>query len=142
MWGCDNNKTSPLQSPIPPAHDPRPWHQPLTRLSLTPCISCLAPWYHHHHSNTPLSHSTISLPLPTPRLAETLQQSLAVDQELSALVVREFRAQGATLEVYYKATTARMLRVATNGAFESLGTLLRVCEELDVGVLAAEEDEE
>jgi hypothetical protein len=32
-----------------------------------------------------------------------------------------------------------MLRVATNGAFESLGTLLGVVEELDVGVLAEED---
>lgn len=37
--------------------------------------------------------------------------------------------------IYYKATTARMLRVSTNGIFESLGTVLRVCEELDVDVL-------
>jgi EKC/KEOPS complex subunit PCC1/LAGE3 len=32
-----------------------------------------------------------------------------------------------------------MLRVASNGAFESLGTLLRLCEELDVEVLDSEE---
>jgi EKC/KEOPS complex subunit PCC1/LAGE3 len=31
-----------------------------------------------------------------------------------------------------------MLRVATNGMFESLGTALRVCEELDVDVLERE----
>ena len=78
------------------------------------------------------------MPLPTARLARALQRSLAVDQELSELVVREFEAAGALLKVHYKATTARMLRVAVNGAFESAGTLLRVCEELDVGVMAEE----
>jgi len=59
-----------------------------------------------------------------------------VDDELSPLVRREFTTVDSTLRVHYKATTARMLRVATNGVFESLGTLLRVCEELDVGVVA------
>lgn len=52
--------------------------------------------------------------------------------------MREFEAAGAELAIHYKATTARMLRVAVNGAFESVGTLLRVCEELDVGVMAEE----
>jgi EKC/KEOPS complex subunit PCC1/LAGE3 len=65
-------------------------------------------------------------------------RSLAVDQELSPLVHRDFAAQGSTLVVSYKATTARMLRVATNGVFESIGTLLRLVEELDVGVMAEE----
>ncbi|KAA8894458.1 transcription factor Pcc1-domain-containing protein [Sphaerosporella brunnea] len=81
---------------------------------------------------------TISVPLPTPRLATTLMRSLAVDQELSPLVHRDFHAHGSTLVVSYKATTARMLRVATNGVFESLGTLLRLVEELDVGVMSEE----
>lgn len=59
-----------------------------------------------------------------------------MDEELSPLVRREFTTvDDATLVVHYKATTARMLRVATNGVFESLRMLLRVCEELDVGAL-------
>ncbi|CCX31502.1 transcription factor Pcc1-domain-containing protein [Pyronema domesticum] len=82
---------------------------------------------------------TLTIPLPTPRLADTISRSLAVDEELSSLVIREFKANQSTLEIHYKATTARMLRVATNGALESLGTLLRVVEELDVGVLEGPE---
>lgn len=39
------------------------------------------------------------------------------------------------LNVHYKATTPRMLRVAVNGFFESLGVIVQVMEELDVDVL-------
>lgn len=39
------------------------------------------------------------------------------------------------LEVRYRATTNRMLRVAVNGFFESLGTIIQVMEELDLDVL-------
>ena len=39
------------------------------------------------------------------------------------------------LKVYYKATTPRMLRVAVNGFFESLGVVVQVMEELDANVL-------
>lgn len=39
------------------------------------------------------------------------------------------------LKTEYKATTNRMLRVAVNGFFESLGTVIQVMEELDVDVV-------
>lgn len=39
------------------------------------------------------------------------------------------------LRVHYKATTPRMLRVAVNGFFESLGLVVQVMEELDIDVL-------
>ena len=39
------------------------------------------------------------------------------------------------LRVSYSATTNRMLRVAVNGFFESLGVVMQVMEELDVDVL-------
>ncbi|EME50125.1 hypothetical protein DOTSEDRAFT_85355 [Dothistroma septosporum NZE10] len=39
------------------------------------------------------------------------------------------------LKTEYKATTNRMLRVAVNGFFESLGTIIQVMEELDVDVV-------
>jgi EKC/KEOPS complex subunit PCC1/LAGE3 len=39
------------------------------------------------------------------------------------------------LMVHYKATTPRMLRVAVNGFFESVGLIVQVMEELDVDVL-------
>ncbi|KAI6793209.1 hypothetical protein KC332_g5023 [Hortaea werneckii] len=41
------------------------------------------------------------------------------------------------LKVDYKASTNRMLRVAVNGFFESLGVVIQVMEELDVDVLQA-----
>ncbi|RMD44578.1 hypothetical protein DV735_g470, partial [Chaetothyriales sp. CBS 134920] len=97
----------------------------------------------------------IDIPLPTHRLASTALQALQVDAELSPLVRRQFsllspdtpalsnstngtNGQSATvLHTEYQATTNRMLRVAVNGFFESLGVVLQVMEELDVGVLAA-----
>jgi EKC/KEOPS complex subunit PCC1/LAGE3 len=39
------------------------------------------------------------------------------------------------LQTNYKATTNRMLRVAVNGFFDSLGVIMQVMEELDVDVL-------
>ena len=39
------------------------------------------------------------------------------------------------LKTEYEATTNRMLRVAVNGFFDSLGTVIQVMEELDVDVL-------
>lgn len=90
-------------------------------------------------ANLPLS--TISLPVPSWHIAETIQRALAVDKEISPYVHREFAVPSPSsspspvVVIYYKATTARMLRVSTNGIFESLGTVLRVCEELDIDVL-------
>ena len=39
------------------------------------------------------------------------------------------------LKVHYKATTPRMLRVAVNSFFDTVGLVLQVMEELDVDVL-------
>ncbi|KAL4810341.1 transcription factor Pcc1-domain-containing protein [Aspergillus unguis] len=98
---------------------------------------------------------TISLPLPTRRLASSALRALEVDAELSPHVRRDFAlkstnsegpeangegdGEGQTvLETTYKATTNRMLRVAVNGFMESLGVVLGVMEELDVDVLEEE----
>jgi EKC/KEOPS complex subunit PCC1/LAGE3 len=40
------------------------------------------------------------------------------------------------LRVQYQATTNRMLRVAVNGFFESLGVVIHCMEELDVDVIS------
>ncbi len=112
-------------------------------------------------------HSAIEIPFPSHRLAKTALRSLAVDEELSTLVHREFslvaptgndagseqknrtdiaeavsnlqisEEQKSVLHVHYKATTPRMLRVAVNGFFESLGLIIQVMEELDTDVLHA-----
>ena len=102
---------------------------------------------------------TINIPFPTHRLASAALKSLAVDEELSALVKRDFKLISPTvrvdsqglpnsvanlsldeqsktiLNVHYKATTPRMLRVAVNGFFESLRVIVQVMEELDDDVL-------
>ncbi|KAI9714355.1 MAG: hypothetical protein M1820_000316 [Bogoriella megaspora] len=98
----------------------------------------------------------IDIALPTNRLARTALTSLSVDQELSPLVHRSFSLakppsssrhndedavannddpDATILRTKYKATTNRMLRVAVNGFFESVGVVLQVMEELDVDVL-------
>jgi EKC/KEOPS complex subunit PCC1/LAGE3 len=91
----------------------------------------------------------IRIPFPSSRLAKAAYQAISVDQELSALVQRSFSLEGPdasatatvedphriVLETVYKATTNRMLRVAVNGFFASLGTVIQVMEELDVDVL-------
>ena len=91
---------------------------------------------------------TIHIPFPTHHLAKAALGSLSVDEELSELVKRSFAlvaveddTQAAEdeskriLQVHYKATTPRMLRVAVNGFFESLIVIVQVMEELDVDVL-------
>ncbi|KAJ5594749.1 uncharacterized protein N7459_000957 [Penicillium hispanicum] len=112
-------------------------------------------------SNTEFPYSlTISLPLPTHRLASSALQTLAVDAELSPFVRRTFTLTAPSadapaepqekkqkqdpdesksiLNTTYYATTNRMLRVAVNGFMESLGVVLGVMNELDVDVLQAE----
>ena len=106
---------------------------------------------------------TISLPLPTHRLASSALQTLEVDTELSPFVRRTFALttpasdnpsepqekklkqdpdeSKTVLQTTYRATTNRMLRVAVNGFMESLGVVLGVMAELDVDVLKAEEIE-
>ncbi|KAL5392177.1 hypothetical protein DPSP01_000695 [Paraphaeosphaeria sporulosa] len=89
---------------------------------------------------------TLSIPFPTAHLARTASQALAVDAELSPLVRRSFSTTSSEsssteeriLKVDYAATTNRMLRVAVNGFFESLGVVLGVMRELDVDVVQGE----
>ncbi|KAJ5824730.1 EKC/KEOPS complex subunit Pcc1 [Penicillium robsamsonii] len=104
--------------------------------------------------------STISLPLPTNRLASSALRALEVDAELSPFVRRSFTLETPSVEapsepqekkqkqdpeelktvlkITYIATTNRMLRVSVNGFMESLGVVLGVMTELDVDVLKAE----
>lgn len=91
---------------------------------------------------------TILIPFPTARFAKSALRALSVDKELSPLVIRSFQIAGSaddgqedgsrTLEVCYAAMTNRMLRVAMNGFFESLGVVVHVMEELDVDVVDGE----
>ncbi|KAF2185723.1 Pcc1-domain-containing protein [Zopfia rhizophila CBS 207.26] len=86
----------------------------------------------------------LEIPFPTPHLASTALRALSVDQELSPLVQRSFSLASSPtdpsspqtlLEVNYSATTNRMLRVAVNGFFESIGVVIGVMKELDVDII-------
>jgi len=107
------------------------------------------------------TYSDIRIPFPTARLASIAIRSLSVDPELSPLVRRSLEivktsiaTQNGTqtngtsngqvpgddddktiLKVTYAATTNRMLRVAVNGFFESLGLVVQVMEDLDEDVV-------
>lgn len=88
---------------------------------------------------------TLNIPFPSAHLARTAEQALSVDAELSPLVRRSFSTappadstDQTVLRVDYSATTNRMLRVAVNGFFESLGVVLGVMKELDVDVVHGE----
>jgi EKC/KEOPS complex subunit PCC1/LAGE3 len=99
----------------------------------------------------------IDVPFPDERLANIALRTLSVDKELSPLVDRTFdivepaehQSKGdvavsskSTLQVIYRATTNRMLRVSVNGFFESLRLVVQVMEDLDVDVCMNEGSEE
>ncbi|KAM0203759.1 hypothetical protein ACHAPI_000758 [Fusarium lateritium] len=95
----------------------------------------------------------LNVPFPTSRLATTALKAIQVDPELSPLVRRQLTVvpaptststQGTPaatgddarlLQVRYRATTNRMLRVAVNGFMESLKLVVEVMEQLDTDVL-------
>jgi EKC/KEOPS complex subunit PCC1/LAGE3 len=86
--------------------------------------------------------STLHIPFPTAHLASTALSVLSVDAELSPLVRRSFAlaapddsAEQTLLHVDYAATTNRMLRVAVNGFFESVGVVLGVMKDLDMDMI-------
>ncbi|KAI5291819.1 hypothetical protein KEM54_006064 [Ascosphaera aggregata] len=107
---------------------------------------------------------TVSLPLPSYRLANAAKRSIEVDSELSPSVCRRVSLASITREgkmaasissgshekslpdaikedeptlliTEYSAATNRMLRVAVNGFMESMGVVLGVMAELDVDVM-------
>lgn len=81
----------------------------------------------------------LKIPFPSHHYASTASRALSVDAELSPLVRRAFSLAGDreqnVLVVDYAATTNRMLRVAVNGFFESVGVVIGVVKDLDVDVL-------
>ena len=85
------------------------------------------------------THSQLNIPFPSHHYASTALRALSVDAELSPLVRRSFNIAGDKeqniLVVNYAATTNRMLRVAVNGFFESVGVVIGVMKELDVDVV-------
>lgn len=97
-----------------------------------------------HHFPFPIATQTntsrqLNIPFPSNHYASTAQRALSVDAELSPLVRRSFSLAGDKeqniLVVDYAATTNRMLRVAVNGFFESVGVVIGVMKDLDVDVV-------
>ncbi|KAI5797490.1 transcription factor Pcc1-domain-containing protein [Peziza echinospora] len=82
---------------------------------------------------------TLTIPLPPPHLAKYLQRAISVDPELAPphQIVRTITtsADGAALEIHYKAATARVLRVAVNGVLEGVRLCVRVAGQLGPEVL-------
>ncbi|KAL5614874.1 uncharacterized protein BROUX77_000711 [Berkeleyomyces rouxiae] len=78
---------------------------------------------------------SLSIPFPTARLANVALKATAVDPELSPLVNRQMTTHDAVLKVDYRATTNRMLRVATNSFMASLTLVVEVMEKMDEDVL-------
>jgi EKC/KEOPS complex subunit PCC1/LAGE3 len=81
----------------------------------------------------------IEIPFPTAFLAESARRAISADKELSSLVTRSFEISSENktiLTVRYAAATNRMLRVAVNGFFETLGVVVQCMEELDVDVIS------
>ena len=98
-------------------------------------------------ANSATCKRTLQVPFPDARLASVALQALRVDKELSGLVKRELSTvaspgsehDGETvLQVDYKATTNRMLRVAVNSFMDSLALVLEVQEEMDVDIIESE----
>lgn len=63
-----------------------------------------------------------------------MQRSFAVISP-AASATGPSEAEKTVLQTTYRATTDRMLRVAVNSFFDSLGTVVQVMEELDTDVL-------
>lgn len=88
---------------------------------------------------------SLDIPFPTAHLASIALNALSVDAELSPLVRRAFSltapddsSEQNVLRVDYAATTNRMLRVAVNGFFESVGVVIGVMKDLDIDVVHGE----
>ncbi|CRK31996.1 hypothetical protein BN1708_005633 [Verticillium longisporum] len=138
----DSPASLPLPLPATPQHRFPPQHQPDPRAD--PRTNRHAAQHgNRYRSRLSLLSLTLTIPFPTDRLAAVAHQALAVDKELSPLVSRAFAvksqpandAASSVLEVHYKATTNRMLRVAVNSFMDSLKLVVEVIEQLDADVL-------
>lgn len=69
--------------------------------------------------------------VPAPTSKSTLGSPTGQDADADA--------DARLLEVHYRATTNRMLRVAVNGFMESLKLVVEVMEQLDTDVLAQQQ---
>ncbi|TKA83328.1 hypothetical protein B0A55_00616 [Friedmanniomyces simplex] len=84
---------------------------------------------------SPLVKRSFSLAAPAQLVHSPLTSTEQLTASLPDSSLAENDERQIVLRVDYKATTNRMLRVAVNGFFESLGVVIQVMEELDVDVL-------
>lgn len=82
---------------------------------------------------SPLVRRSFELVSPSSTAANGVHANGVVNG--SSNEVTEHQDEKITLEAVYVATTNRMLRVAVNGFFESLGLVVQVMEELDEDVV-------
>ena len=83
----------------------------------------------------PLKASLLINAAPTGALHAPAVETDQLTTQLAQTTVTNGNERMTVLRVDYKAITNRMLRVAVNGFFESLGVVIQVMEELDVDVL-------
>lgn len=76
-------------------------------------------------------------PLRASLLTGAAPASITSAPSLPSLDAAANDEEATMLRTVYRATTNRMLRVAVNGFFESLGVVLQVMEELDIDVIQA-----
>ncbi|ORY30374.1 transcription factor Pcc1-domain-containing protein [Naematelia encephala] len=73
---------------------------------------------------------TLQIPFYNPEHARTAMRALQVDREQNATFVqRSISTQEETLIVEFKATTVRLLRLATNSFLSSVDLVMRTMEE-------------
>lgn len=122
-----------------PSHLGRPPHPILVASQLA---DIMVTGMHAHLLTT--ESRTLNIPFPDARLSTIALKAIGVDKELSPLVQRDLRTvapgdgaskEDSVLQIEYKATTNRMLRVAVNSFMDSLSLVLEVMEEMDVDVL-------
>lgn len=95
-------------------------------------FSLVSPNATHSVQSDPLKASLLVNAAPTDPVQPPDSSELGAEQNSSFVSGEESRT---VLRTEYKATTNRMLRVAVNGFFESLGVIVQVMEELDADVL-------
>ncbi|GAB7365666.1 hypothetical protein MBLNU230_g7007t1 [Neophaeotheca triangularis] len=99
---------------------------------VTRSFTLVAPDAAQSVQSDPLKGSLLVNAAPTEPVQPSDSSTIATEKLPNATSADESKT---VLRTEYKATTNRMLRVAVNGFFESLGVIVHVMEELDSDVL-------
>ena len=75
---------------------------------------------------------SVSIPFPTPRLADIAKQALEPDGEVKPLEVqRALTVQDSTLHAVFSCVSARMARVSLQSFLDNVDMIVRTMEELE-----------